>query len=51
MNVIGRYRLGLSAVADIVITGSGIDASLIADVLAICYQHPDQSIMVPDERA
>jgi cell division protease FtsH len=30
----------LVAVADIVITGSGIDASLIADVLAICHQIP-----------
>ena len=30
----------LSAVADIVITGSGIDCSLIADVLAICHQIP-----------
>ncbi|WP_375590280.1 ATP-binding protein [Hoeflea alexandrii] len=30
----------LSAVADIVITGSGIDCSLIADVLAICHDIP-----------
>jgi cell division protease FtsH len=30
----------LVAVADIVFTGSGIDASLIADVLAICHQIP-----------
>ncbi len=30
----------LAAVADIVITGSGIDCSLIADVLAVCRQIP-----------
>lgn len=30
----------LSAVADIVITGSGIDCSLIADILAICHDIP-----------
>jgi cell division protease FtsH len=30
----------LAAVADIVITGSGIDCSLIADVLAICHNIP-----------
>lgn len=30
----------LVSVADIVITGSGIDASLIVDVLAICHQIP-----------
>lgn len=30
----------LSAVADIAITGSGIDCSLIADVLAICHDIP-----------